>query len=330
MSNKFYKEIRHIILLFQLFSIAPFAQTANQTLLMQLHSFTAVLILLTICTTAVFITGLVRQNSLQAIVGVLIFVAEIIAHAVIIIQSYTTRHQQLKIIENINAIDEHFQRKLSKTVEYDGQLKRYYIKVFGMFGVMLATLFAIILLMLLRNDEYLLTFLLQICYSMIVIRVRCIQIIFYVDVLNDRIKMVNNAFGILIKRESERLKVISTFNQNFEVHQQKTTDLDYVELQALKKIYCRIWDNICLINDCFGWSILAICTQYFIHLTTHGYWLFLALANQLPQYQIVQSSIDIVTVLFIMWMLCSACYNSTQSVSSLHLIFWSVICSINL
>lgn len=115
----FYIENRSIMLLFQLFALSPFGFTTNERLCLKLLSFGSLLLILTVISSAIFITGFVRQNSLQAVVGALLWVAELVTHIFIIIQSYVTRHQQSQIVRNITYIDDQFREQLSIIIPYD-------------------------------------------------------------------------------------------------------------------------------------------------------------------------------------------------------------------
>lgn len=116
---KFYIENRSIMLLFQVFSLSPFGLTNNERLCLKLLSFGSLLLILTVISSAIFITGFIRQNSLQSVVGALLLVAELVTHIFIIIQSYVTRHQQLQIFRNITYIDDQFRQQLSIIIPYD-------------------------------------------------------------------------------------------------------------------------------------------------------------------------------------------------------------------
>lgn len=175
-----------------------------------------------------------------------------------------------------------------------------------------------------RHDEYLLKFLGHMVYSMLLIRVRCIQNIFYVDLLKERLHWLAEKILTLAYYNDDDQNGIALVENNNKRAKNSMQNAMYSELISLKRIYGSIWDTNCLLNDCFGWSLLAIVTHNFIHLTSHGYWLFLALSGMLPSYQIIDSILDIATVFFVMSLLCISCYKCTQNVKMKLLILLCV------
>lgn len=309
----FYNENRSIMLLFQLFALSPFGFTSNERLCLKLISFVSLLLILTIISTAIFITGFIRQNSLQSVVGALLLVAELVTHIFIIIQSYVTRHQQLQIFQNISYIDDQFRQQLSIIVPYDKLWRRYLLRTFGILLVLVLAIIANTIYMAVRHDEYLLKFIGHMVYSMLIIRVRCIQNIFYVDLLQERLHWLAEKIHTLVQTNDDDQNRIA-FVENSKIAKDSMHNAKYLELLSLKRIYGSIWDTNCLLNDCFGWSLLAVVTHNFIHLTSQGYWLFLALSGMLPSYQIIDSILDIATVFFVMSLLCISCYKCTENV----------------
>lgn len=165
-----------------------------------------------------------------------------------------------------------------------------------------------------RHDEYLYKFLGHMVYSMLLIRVRCIQNIFYVDLLQERLQWLAEKIHSLAKSKDDDQNGIALVENINKRENNSMQNAHYSELLSLKRIYGRIWDTNCLLNDCFGWSLLAIVTHNFIHLTSNGYWLFLALSGMLPSYQIIDSILDVSTVFYVMSLLCISCYKCTQNV----------------
>lgn len=117
--------------------------------------------------------------------------------------------------------------------------------------------------------------------------------------------------------------------QKFDKKDPKTTLYD--SLMTLKQIYGKIWDVSNLINDCFGWSLLAIVkliiklansqinhfllqvTQYFIEFTSNAYWLFLALENVLDHSVATQSLCSIFPIVLILTSMDYSCYQCAEN-----------------
>lgn len=313
--TKFYTELYSIIILFQLLSLAPISLNNSRIRIVFIQILTIVSFLIIFITflSAVFINGFVRQNSIQGISGGLVFIAILIAHLIIIIQSYVTRRKQLQMIENISEIDNKLRQKLGTYCKSQQSYKR---KVFTTFFVLMSTLIMAITLLALRNINYL--FILQFVYPLIVIRVRCIQIIFYVDVLHDRLRIISDILRHFLNCEREMrhgaIKTIYYYVTDNEGTVRRINRLEYVELLTLKQIYSLVWDTSCLLNDCFGWSLLVICIQYFLRLTANSFWLYILFTNELTSDEQHDAMCDNLTIVIIMWLLCNGCIKCTQSV----------------
>lgn len=79
-----------------------------------------------------------------------------------------------------------------------------------------------------------------------IIRFRCIQSTFYVDLMKDKLQLLNQKLEAKVsRREFDKLFVLSD-------------KFFYDTLIIMKTIYGKIWDITNLCNDCFGYSFLFI------------------------------------------------------------------------
>lgn len=92
---------------------------------------------------------------------------------------------------------------------------------------------------------------------------------------------------------------------------------EFDEMMALKRIYSSIWTATTLLNDCFGWSVLAIVTRSLIGMTSHVYWLFLELKSLISHFDLIlDSAINVLLIAMQLSALCLSCYNCTSCVSA--------------
>lgn len=263
----------------------------------------------------VFMTGFIGHNSIESIVNGLVFLGVLLTNWIIIIQSYVTRHKQLNIIENILTVDDIMLKKLGKYLKYTDQRQRLTQKVFGLLFFVVFMLMISNILMILRNFDILL--LVQLNYPLLLIRVRCIQIIFYADILHDRLKIISDILVHAINYEREvhesSIKIILCLREEI-TNNIMDNSMDYVELVSLKKIYSILWNINCLMNDCFGWSLLLICIQYFVQLTTNCYYLYLIVSSELIYNEQYSALCDISAIVSILWLLCNGCQKYTKTV----------------
>lgn len=314
--KNFYKKCPLILLLFQVFSTAPFSLNNKNTLFMEMTSFCSLLISLTLSLLVICYSSTLTylmQNSVQKIVSVIFFFCVLITHFTIIAESYLTRRKQLQIIKNISTIDDILRQKLGKS-----QTKHNYSQyIFGICSLMLFTVFSMFL-MDLRNTDWLYT--LQYVYPIILIRVRCLQVIFYVDVLDKRLLAISDIVVHNINCEEAIKCQIKIINISKNIIQNPNS-ISYVELVALKKIYSCIWFTNYLMNDCFGWSLLFIFTLFFLTLTIDFYWLYLICINQFTNNEPYEILCETIGILSILWLVCNGCLKCTQNVWVIYIMY---------
>lgn len=312
--NNFVKEIHYIILLFQIFAIAPITLKKRNPLFIQMFSFVSLLIILIIVSSVIFINDFFEHKSIVNIVNYLIFSSILLTNLIIVVQSYVTRNKQLNIVKNILAIDEILLQKLEKYLKYTEQRKRFNQKVFGLFFVWTFMLVYTVVLMFLRYTFIDFVLMMQFIYPLLMIRVRCIQIIFYADVLHARLKTISDILIYIINCERDvHESTVKTIYVS-EKMEPNMENIEYVELVSLKKIYSLLWDTNCLMNDCFGWSLLLIYTQYFLRLTADCYFLYLIFIKALTNNEQYDALCDAITILSILWLVCNGCRRCTQKV----------------
>lgn len=126
-------------------------------------------------------------------------------------------------------------------------------------------------------------YLLHSLWPLVIIRARCIHNIFLVDLITEYLTYFNRILVDIIASTVDKQELIQ---ERFLIDYTKSDfrhlahKTPYMKLMVLKDVYGYIWDITNLINDTFGWSLLAVATQNFIEFTCNGYWLFLAMDNK--------------------------------------------------
>lgn len=276
---KFTAEIRYFLYAFQLFGISPFSEDKTRRVLLLLFSLfhLAVLVLLVYSAFVFFnIFGQTSLGTLAAIVGQLVFSGLIATSLIIILQSVIFREEALQIEDRFDRIHSLMKQKLF----IDISVHRMRVKFFWKLTAIVLLLFAVIslnIIALVLYEEQL-GVLLHSLWPIIIIRARCIHNIFLIDLLNEFTELLSaKVKEIIARKANERDERPLMYSHR---------DFDYLkrspfeELMTLKDVYGYIWDVTNLINDAFGWSLLAVATQNFIEFTCNGYWLFLALDNK--------------------------------------------------
>lgn len=98
----------------------------------------------------------------------------------------------------------------------------------------------------------------------VVNRIRCVQLSFYLDMLDTRLGYVNMEMNSL---------VTSDVNEAF-------SKLCFDKLVRLKEMFSVLFQTSVLLNDCFSWSIAAITTEIFLELTINSYLLYISMVTK--------------------------------------------------
>lgn len=313
----FYDEIRKFLFLFQICALSPFGQNEFQNYIMGLYSLFSFVALLVMFNVAMFVNRIIDDNSLSAIVGGLVFLGELLTHLIIILHAFVSRYDQLKALAEIGNIDEIFKKKILRPMDYPSLRKKYFFKltIILLISKGLLIFFLIFLSVGTRKSAFL--YWLHTTFSIVVVNTRCIQNIFFVDLLRERLEYLNHRLQELSHCNSSKNSKLILYVESYNANQRNAIHDEYNEVLALKQIYGMIWSACNLMNECFGWSILAIVTRSFINFTSHGYWLFLGLEGIIDSPYIVDSSTMLLLTVFLLSIQCLSCYNCTGCVSGI-------------
>lgn len=309
--NMFYKSHHKILIQYQLFSMAPF----GSVLLTRCISCITICIIFGIFVSATFVYNIFRKVTLSAIVAVFVFVALLVAHIVIVLQSYIMRDHLIEIQKNIYKIDKCFgQQRIGLPMDYSKLNIKYYLMTYGILLLLFSFTFVHVVVKYYYSDPFLTLFVVHALYSRISLRARCLQILFYVYLLCERLQIIRAKLQkmLIIQENCEMQQTISI--ATFQIPITSIQYCDYSELLALKQIYGKIWSTNCLVNEYFGWSLLAIIVQFSLDLICDGYWMYLSLNDTISHYHIIDSLRIIIPIIFLLFYMCYSCSNCTNQV----------------
>lgn len=296
------------LLPFQAFGFAPIGRTRRQCQVARAVTIISLFQVAAILASAIFITGFIQTPSLQSIVAALIFAAEMLTNLVILVHAWATRHTQARIPVGLADIDRQLDAaaaigdnaKLASHTPAPRCRLRCAGKIWLGAMVIAVAVCAELTSMWWRADPFLLSHSLQVIYPTVANRVRCLQTVLYADALRERLRRVAR----LVMAE------LGKCGGGGDQRQQQ-------RLLQLKTAYAHIWRTADALNACFGWSLLAIITLYFIHLTAHGYWVFLTLEGQLERHQYVDSALGMAAVVVSLGLLCESCHGCTEEAAAI-------------
>lgn len=259
MKNIFSDEMSSFVTIFQLFSLFPFSINAMTNLLLKFYSLFNLVVIVGIgCSAFIFYPVLEDSESLSLLVGGLVFIGLLVTHFINILQAFASRHEQMMIYQKFDEIDFLLQNQLLVNINYGRLRKRLYIKYFIIMSIVIAIHTTSIVSVSINGLSF--RYYVHLILPVFIVRIRCIQNMFYVDLIKEKLDLMNQKLEDIVKKNRDKMAFIMFADklQKFEKKDTKTTL--YEQLMTLKQIYGKIWDVSNLINDCFGWSLLAIVT----------------------------------------------------------------------
>ena len=266
MKNVFSQEMSIFVQIFQFFSLFPFSTNALVNILLKFYSALNLLVIVAIFVSAFFVFPVLEESeSLSLLVGGLVFIGLLITQFLNIFQAFTSRHDQMMIYQKFDEIDFLLQNQLLVNINYSRLRKQLLIKYFIII-VVISAIQAISIVSVTINGLFF-RYYLHLILPIGIIRIRCIQNMFYVDLIKEKLRLMNQKLNDIIKKNHDKMAFILFADrlQKFERREMKTSLYD--QLMTLKQIYGKVWDVSNLINDCFGWSLLAIVEFYLFKLS---------------------------------------------------------------
>lgn len=321
-----YSEIRKYIFLFQIFGFCPFGKNHFQDYVLGLYSLVLFVALVFLIVLAMFInTVFYDNNSLSAIVAGLVFLGETSTHLISLLHAFVSRKDLKMTLAELNEIDGIFENKLQKPIDYQTLRKKHFYKVAVILFMTKGLLVFLLIFLSVGSRKSAFAFWLHLVFSISAVNIRCIQNIFFVDLLHERLKFLNFRLEDISNRNTSKKSKLILYVESYDSKKlSKKPDAicdEFNEILALKQIYGMIWNASKLMNESFGWSILAIVTRSFIGFTSHGYWLFLGFENIIDSEYIVDSATIFTLIALLLTILCLSCYNCSGCVSHLYLVY---------
>lgn len=237
--NKFLHFISPLVILFQLFGIAPRIIPSKYKDLMHL-------VFQYLSIAVVTVISFVNPENIwfpHDLTNKVVSKTLLFSYAVSVIEAIVTRKRQLKIVNELCRIDQVIGDKFSGDFDnYDAMKKRYTRSIWLVF---LAVIFFKILGCVLFYDQVPCIVFITWAYAHLGINMRLLQNSFYVDMVYERL--------CIIHKELNKLK------DNYCSNVQQQLDLT-------SDIYGRLWIMTNDINFTFGWSLMAIILECIIDL----------------------------------------------------------------
>lgn len=283
---KFTLELRYSLIGFKIFGLAPYSDQQSWNVALLLYSaFLVALTLLCACS-AFFLADIFSSQAstgtLASIIGQLMFCGLVATSLINLLQAVIFREEATQLEERLDTIHSLITEKLFIEISCAHIQRRLCWKIFAIVLFLIVVYGANFYALAHYNESV--GYNLHSLWPIVIIRARCIHNIFQVDLITAFLSFLNAKLEAIVEISS-RHKPTDQFEQikYAQAEFKQLTRSPYTELMILKDVYGYVWDITNLINDAFGWSLLAVATQNFIEFTCNGYWLFLATDNQLSE-----------------------------------------------
>ncbi|XP_055294772.1 putative gustatory receptor 2a [Sitodiplosis mosellana] len=314
--STFIDEMRGFIAFFLIFGLWPTWQTTKYKTWLMLYSIFSILLVFFIFLSAIYINKVLEDSTLSTAVAYSFLFSILTTHLIIVVQSLFYRKSQTKLIQKFSQVDRLFNTKLQIFMSYRKEKQALFIR----FSLLLSIFVAIKvgLMVHLHSTGRLGSFWYHCLFSIWIMRLRSVQVLFFVYLLrarlilvNDKVKEILAARNIHTGSTNEWQPITDTRDIVFVLDTSNAKYSTYDRLLNLKQIYGELFEICELINVTFGWSLLAIITQCFIDFTSNSYWTFLALEQKVPDtanaVDCIGLLVPIVIILSLLAYYCSSC-----------------------
>lgn len=275
--HNFIAEIRTFLAIFSVFGLWPSWHTSKYRLFHTLYSFLSILVVIGISIAVLMYLDMVENTTLSAGVTYSFILSGLFVHFIIVLQAFFCRKKQHFLINKFAYVDQLLHRNLQVQISYREEKHQILVRILTI-GFLLIVIELSFRAQLIYCNAISLEFWLYCFYSELIMRIRCLQVLVFVLLLRSRINIISSKVKeILIATNRRELKALSTQRPFAATGEDETIFVldtsnakycsTYERLLHIKQIYGELYEVCDWINTIFGWSLLAIVTQCFIHFT---------------------------------------------------------------
>lgn len=280
---KLFNEIRGFLGFFQIFGLWPSWKNPQYKVPLIIYSICYICFVVCMFFSAIFMNEEWSSHTLSAIVENFFLWSILLTHFVVLLEALINRNAQMRLIQKLAYADFLLKSKLQMVIDYRDEKSAIFIRfaVLIFISIFVRSMLTIHLIYQNRINIYWYLCLL----SVWTLRLRILQIIFFVFLLRNRLNFVKEKLREFLVSQnihgdmSNDWPFFRDSNKIFVLDACIGNPLPYERLLNLKQIYGELYEICELINITFGWSILTIVAQNFIEFIGNSYWIFLALGK---------------------------------------------------
>lgn len=254
------------------------------------------------------------EKSLISIIAEWLYIFVSLTHLITSIESLVKSNVQVQLIQKLSSIDEIFKTKMNLIIPYRKEKREIRFR-----NIILAStiiLMKIIVTILFARRGKILTFWYPSLFSTLISFVRSIQILLFIYLLRNRLKLVNKE--VIEVRNALYAKANNDYAKQTIYFARHTA---FNRILMLKMIYAELYEMCQLIRKTFGWSLLAVVTEYFLDFTFNCFWVFLYLTAEAASVENIIICFCLLTptaaLLGSMSFNCSLCYEYVGKIYSI-------------
>lgn len=294
-------EFRFFVLVFAIFGLWPYGKNVKTNLVLVIYS------IVTFCFTFSFLLlemykmHIQLDYSIPTIVKCIILSSFVFTYLVIIVETLVHRKLLTRIMQKFSYIDWLFRTKFQQDISYRPEKRAMFIR-FSSFSFI--ALFFRVVFFIGGRSIYSNPWPWYVIFSLWILRLRCFQVIFFVNLLRTRRNWLRDKLEEMIchreiqANNRQSMALDSTFAQRSV----------YDRLLYLKHIYGELHEIVQLINITFAWSLPLIIAQNFFELTGIAFWLYIRICkNNIDMIGAIHLSGLIISIVIVMGYLIVSC-----------------------
>lgn len=302
---EFFEEKRNYIVCFLFFGLWSTWNKSKYTILFKIYSIFLLSLVFGSFFSAIIFNQFFEHLTLSATVATFLFITILLAHLIIVIESLYKSNLQEKLIKKFSFVDQMLSTEMGKRLPYCQEKRNLFVQNCMIVSTVFLLKISVVVYTYYRDTP--LNFMYTAMYSSWIIRLRSLQVLFFVYLIRNRLIMINDE--LINFRNHSNQKPSLRFVGNSENCNPKL--LEFERLVNIKIIFKNLCDICELVSRAFGMSLLAIFTQSFIDFTCNCYWVFYTLENTPSDYGAILMCISFliqnIVTLIILTFYCSSC-----------------------
>lgn len=310
--TKLFDEIRSFIAFLRIFGLWPSCPNSRCKVFFVIYSLVHIGLIICIFWISFYVKKGFDGHSLSSIVQYMFLSSILLTNFAVILEAFINRNAQMRLIEKISYADWLLKNKLQLIISYREEKHAIFIRLPILFIVLISMRASFVFYLSHRSRAS--DFWLQL-YSIWILQLRVIQIIFFVHLLRTRLRLVREKLKEVLMpqylsgKSKDGWHFFRDTSTIFVLDASSTKQTLYNRLVNLKQIHGELYEISELINITFGWSLLTIIAQSFIDFTANSYWIYLAIEKSdfLLVFDCLTVLLPIIILLVIMIYYCSSC-----------------------